>query len=133
MTLVVPVFKNYSEPVEIRISAFELMLYTDPITLDFLIEILHNEPYNQVSSYIYSTLKTYANSTQPCDYKMYCAFPLYYLPVILLYVKLKVFKFLNVFFRAKLSRKLLAVLEPKKFGLHYSNQVYYDYYNGNAH
>lgn len=69
LTLAVPMYFNYSEPISMRLVAFEMMLYSKPpySVLQYLADSLHKEPNHQIASYVYSSFVTVANSTNPCD------------------------------------------------------------------
>jgi len=67
--ILMPVYKNQQELPEIRMSAVAQIMQTQPerAVLDQLTQQLALERSQQVVSFVYTMLRTFANSTNPCE------------------------------------------------------------------
>lgn len=72
LPLVLPVYTNKAEPYELRIAAFTTLLFADPEehTLEKIATELWHENNKQVSSFVYSALKSAGNFSLPCFEKL---------------------------------------------------------------
>ncbi|GAB6026384.1 hypothetical protein CHUAL_012587 [Chamberlinius hualienensis] len=102
LSVIVPVFYNYTEPHAIRQAAFDVITYSEPqyFGLKRIADDLLHEPDRQVANYIYSFFVAMANSSNPC------------------YIRLK-----------RDARRILATIPPVFHGYQYSREVLFDYYN----
>jgi len=66
--LVAAVYGDRSEPYEVRIAAFTMLLFADPEkqVLERIASQLYYENNRQIKSFVYSSLQTVANITAPC-------------------------------------------------------------------
>nr|UPO38357.1 vitellogenin [Sipunculus nudus] len=66
--VLLPIFLNPSESVDVRIAAFVIIMSSNPGVgkLHLIVHRLKNEPNTQVASFVYSYLKSLSTSTLPC-------------------------------------------------------------------
>jgi hypothetical protein len=70
--ILMPVYKNQQELPELRMAAVAQIMQTQPerAVLDQLAQQLTNERSLQVTSFVYTLLRTFANSTNPCEIRV---------------------------------------------------------------
>ncbi|GMT06883.1 hypothetical protein PENTCL1PPCAC_29057 [Pristionchus entomophagus] len=68
-SILLPLYKKTGESVEIRVAAFHHLMHTMPSreVIDQITLHLENEPSTRLFSYVYSTLKSMAQSKLPCE------------------------------------------------------------------
>ena len=71
--ILMPVYKNQQELPELRMAAVAQIMQTQPerAVLDQLAQQLTNERSVQVTSFVYTLLRTFANSTNPCEIRVF--------------------------------------------------------------
>ncbi len=76
--ILMPVYKNQQEMPEIRMNAVAQIMQTQPerAVLDQLAQQLTLERSQQVVSFVYTMLRTFANSTNPCEKRVCVPFSL---------------------------------------------------------
>lgn len=70
--ILMPIYKNKNEKPELRMNAVAHIMQTMPERpiLDQIAQQLFQERSHQVQSFVFTLLRTYANSTQPCERRM---------------------------------------------------------------
>lgn len=68
-----PIYMNKLESPYVRMAAFNKLMQTQPekFILDLLTRSLFEERNRQVASYAYTHMQTLANSTNPCEKRLY--------------------------------------------------------------
>lgn len=67
-----PILTNYSEPMEIRTSALNMLMISKPTVSRFLTLywFMQEEPSQQIYNFYYTAINSMANSKYPCYYKL---------------------------------------------------------------
>ena len=71
--ILMPIYMNKLESPYVRMAAFNKLMQTQPekFILDLLTRSLFEERNRQVASYAYTHMQTLANSTNPCEKRLY--------------------------------------------------------------
>ncbi|XP_076352688.1 vitellogenin-3-like [Tachypleus tridentatus] len=102
LSTMVPIYFNPTEPYEIRIAAFTVLLYNNPPIhlLERVVSELWSERNKQVANFVYTSLNTLSNSTLPCLQSL-----------------------------AQDIRQVVASIKPVDLGIQYSHSYSTDFYD----
>lgn len=66
--ILLPLYRHTNNPTQVRIAAYVILLAAKPdlVLLENIAQSLNQEPDLDVASYVYSSMSSLANSTDPC-------------------------------------------------------------------